>query len=55
MEYSFITIAPRPTLAGVAAPYQGPIHGLNRTKPWFIEFTAFAFKLRSYAKLNCLE
>ena len=26
---------------GVVAPDKGPIYGLNRTKPWFLEFTAF--------------
>ena len=40
---------------GVVAPDKGPINGLNRTKQWFLEFTAFAFKLRIYAKLNYLK
>ena len=40
---------------GEVAPDQGPIYGLNRTKPWFLEFTVFAFKLHIYAKLNCLK
>ena len=39
----------------VVAPDKGPIYGLNRTKPWFLEFTVFAFKLRIHAKLNCLK
>ena len=40
---------------GVVAPDKGPIYGLNRTKSLF-EFTVFfAFKLRIYAKPNCLK
>ena len=45
---------PGPLWPGVVAPNKGPIYGLNRTKPCF-EFTFFAFKLRIYAKLNCLK
>ena len=26
---------------GVVAPNKGPIYGLNRTKPWFLDFTVF--------------
>ena len=40
---------------GVVAPGKGPIYGLNRTKPCFFHYTEFAFKLRIYAKLNCLK
>ena len=36
----------------MVAPDKGPIYGLNRTKPWFLEFTVFSIKLRIYAKLN---
>ena len=43
---------PGPLWPGVVAPDQGPIYGSNRTKPWFLEF---AFKQRTYAKLNCLK
>ena len=43
VEYPFIAIAPRPTLARDVAPDKGPIYGLNRTK------------LHTYAKLNCLS
>ena len=25
----------------VVEPDKGPIYGLNRTKPWFLEFTVF--------------
>ena len=37
----------------VVAPDKGPIYGLNRSKTCFLQI--FAFKLRIYAKLNCLE
>ena len=35
-----------PSLSGplcprVVAPEKGPIYGLNRTKPWFLDFTDF--------------
>ena len=40
---------------GVVAPDKGSIYGLYRIKPWFLEFTFFAFELHIYAKLNCLE
>ena len=42
-------------LIEMLAPDEGPIYSLNRTKPWFLEFNGFAFKLRIYAKLNCLK
>ena len=32
---------PGPLWPGVVAPDKGPINGLNRTKPWYLEFTAF--------------
>ena len=35
---------PGPLGPGVAAPDNGPIYGLNRTKPWILDFF-FAFKL----------
>ena len=44
-----------PPWPGVVAPDKGPIYGLNRTKPWFHDFTDFAFKLHIYAKLNSLK
>ena len=45
-----------PLWPGVIVPDKDPIYGLNRTKPWFLEFTVFfAFKLCIYAKLNCLK
>ena len=44
-----------PLMPGVVAPDKGPICGLNRTKPWFRKFSVFEFKLRIYAKLNCLK
>ena len=46
---------PDPLWPEVVAPDKGPINGLNRTKPWFLDFTVFAFKLRIYAKLNYLK
>ena len=46
---------PVPLCPGMVAPDKGDIYGLNRTKPWFREFTAFAFKLRTYAKGKCLK
>ena len=46
---------PGPLWSGVVAPDKGPINGSNRTKPWFLHFTVFAFKLRIHAKLNCLR
>ena len=39
----------------VVAAHKGPIYGSNRTKPWFRDLYFFVFKLRIYAKLNCLE
>ena len=45
---------PDPLWPGVVAPDKGPIYGLNRTKPWLLDFTVFLkFKLRIYVKLNC--
>ena len=32
---------PDPVSPGVVAPDQGPIYGLNKTKPRFLEFTVF--------------
>ena len=47
---------PGPLWPGVVASDKGPIYGLNRTKPWFLDFTVFfSFKLRIYAKVNCLK
>ena len=40
---------------GMVALDKGPIYETNRTKPWFREFTVFAFKQRIYAKLNKLK
>ena len=53
---------PGPLRPGVVAPDKGPIYGLNRTKQYFFPYTDFffffffffKFKLRIYAKLNCL-
>ena len=36
-----LPLLPGPLWPGVVAPHKGPIHGLNRTKPWFLEFTVF--------------
>ena len=44
-----------PLWPGVVAPDEGPINGLKRNKPWFLEFSVFPFKLRIHAKLNCLK
>ena len=38
---------PGPLWPGVVAPDKGPIYRLNRTKPWFLEFTVFLY-------LNCV-
>ena len=46
---------PGPPWPGMVAPDKGHIYVSNRTKQWFQEFTVFAFKLRTYAKLNCLK
>ena len=43
VEYPFIAIAPRSTLALTGSTWQGPIYGSNRTKPC------------THAKLNCLK
>ncbi len=32
---------PGPLWPGAVAPNKGCIYGLNRTKPWFLEFTVF--------------
>ena len=47
---------PGPLWPGVVAPDKGPIYGLNRTI-YHASFTLliFAFKLRIYARLNCLK
>ena len=45
-----------PLRLGVVAPDKGPIYGLNRTKPWVGQLNCvLTFKLRAYAKLNCLK
>ena len=45
-----------PLWPGVVAPDKGPIYGLNRTiYHASITLQTFAFKLRIYAKLNCLK
>ena len=41
---------PGPLRPRVVASDKGHIYGSNRTKPWFWEFTVFAFKLSIYAK-----
>ena len=54
---------PGPLWPGVVAPDKGSIYGLNRTKPWFLDFSGifilfyiyFAFKPHIYAKLNYLK
>ena len=46
---------PGPLWLEVIAPDKGPINRSNRTKSWFREFIVFAFKLRIYAKQNCLK
>ena len=46
---------PGPLWLRVVAPDKGPINGLNRTNRAFFTILIFAFKLRIYAKLNCLE
>ena len=38
---------PGPLWPRVVAPEKDPIYGLNRTKPWFLEFTVFLH-------LNCV-
>ena len=50
-----LALLPGPLWPRVVAPDKGPIYGLNRTKPCFLDLTVFAFKLRTYAKLNCLK
>ena len=44
---------PGPLWPGVVTTDKGPIDGLDRTKPWFLDFNVFAFKLQTYARLNC--
>ena len=54
---------PGPLWPEVVAPDKGPVYGLNRTKPWFHDFTGFfffAFKLRTelleielFSHVNC--
>ena len=46
---------PGPLWPGVVALDKGPIYGSNRTKPWFWEFTVYAFRLHIYVKQNCLK
>ena len=43
-----------PLKPGVIAPDKGPIFGSKWTKPWFWKCFVFVFKMRIYAKLNCL-
>ena len=51
-----LPLLPGPLWPGVVALDKGPVYGFNRTKSWFLDFTVFfAFKLRIYAKLNCLK
>ena len=38
---SLLPSLPGPLLPGVVVPEKGPIYGLNRTKPWFLELTIF--------------
>ena len=44
-----------PLWPGVVKLDKGPIYGLNRTKPWFLHYMIFAFKLGIYAKQDCLK
>ena len=51
-----LPLLPAPLWPGVVAPDKGPIYWLNRTKPWFWQLDCvLTFKLRAYAKLNCLK
>ena len=50
---SLLPSLPGPLGPGVVAPDKGPIYALNRTKPWFLDFSFFAFKLRVYVELSC--
>ncbi len=46
-----------PLRPGVLAPDKSPMYRLNRTKPWFLEFTVFAFKQRKielFWHLKCI-
>ena len=49
---SSLPLLPGPFWPGVIAP---DIYGLNRTRPWFREFTVLTFKLHTYDKLNRLK
>ena len=44
---SLLPLLPGPLWPGVVVPDKGPIYGLNRTKPWFLDFTVFLH-------LNCV-
>ena len=46
---------PGPLWPGVVASDKDPIYESNRTQPLFQEFTVFAFKLHTYAKLLKIE
>ena len=41
-----------PLWPGVVASNKRPIYGLNRTKPWFLEFTGGGFHLNCVFMLN---
>ena len=43
---------PGPLWPGVVAPDKSPIYGLNRTKPWFLEFTGVFWHLNCVFMLN---
>ena len=47
-----LPLLPGPLWPKVVAADKGSIYGSNRNKPWFREFTVFAFKLCIHAKLN---
>ena len=47
---SSLPLLPGPLWFGMVAPDEGPIDGLNRTKPFLL---FLAFKRRIYAELNC--
>ena len=51
-----LPLLPGPLWPGVVAPDKGLIYGLNRTiYHASVTLLIFAFKLRIYAKLNCLK
>ena len=50
-----LPLLPGPLWPGVITPDKGPIYGLSRTKPWFLEFTVFCIQTVYSAKLNCLK